>query len=128
MRPRAECSLKKVGDALDKCVSVGEDSRLELRGSLLRRCRTGVASKDLSAIELRQSTIRNSKIGLVAYRKKPEFGPADIVGQELTLDNIERPFLLEEDSRMVVGGQDIPPTMEKVERILYGVEYGKKSQ
>ena len=111
----------------DKGLSAGEKSHLRVSRVEISDTEIAVASKDLSEIELTQSKIQHSKIGLVAYQKKPEFGPADILAHALTLDDIERPLLLEQGSRIVIEGHNVPPAMQKVERILYGVEYGKKS-
>ena len=112
----------------DKGLSAGEKSHMTVRQTEITDSEIAVASKDLSEIELWKSKIQDSKLGLVAYQKKPEFGPADIVAHDLTLDDIERPFLLEKGSKIVAEGHNARPTMENIENILYGVEYGKKSQ
>jgi len=65
-------------DIEDKCLSVGEDSRLVLRGALLRRCGMGVASKDLSLVDVRESVFLDNGFHLSAFEKKPIFGSARI--------------------------------------------------
>ena len=55
----------------DKCVSVGEHSQAIIRGSLLRRCTLGVASKDLSETEIRESLFLHNERDLT---RVPEEG------------------------------------------------------
>ena len=62
----------------DKGLSAGERSRVTGRELTIRRTEVAVAGKDLSTIRLDGVDIRDSRVGLTAYRKKPEFGPAEI--------------------------------------------------
>jgi hypothetical protein len=69
----------------DKCLSVGEASSLRLRGSLLRDCAIGVASKDRSHADIADSVFLRNGRDLAAYRKKPIFGGATIRAERLLL-------------------------------------------
>jgi hypothetical protein len=71
----------------DKCLSVGENSRMKVSGSLLRGCKIGVASKDLSLTEIRESLFIDNQRDFAAYRKKEIFGGGRIRGEELILAN-----------------------------------------
>jgi hypothetical protein len=72
-------------DLRDKCLSVGEVSTLTLRGSLLRGCDVGVASKDRSLADVRESVFLGNGRNFAAYQKKAVFGGARIRGRDLFL-------------------------------------------
>jgi hypothetical protein len=74
-----------VSDAPDKCLSVGEESTLRLRGSLLRGCDVGVASKDGSLADVRESVLLGNGRNFAAYQKKPIFGGGRIRAADLVL-------------------------------------------
>ena len=64
----------------DKAVSVGEQSNLQASGLDIDGVGTGAASKDASVLKLTSSKIHNARVaGLMAYIKKPEFGPGRII-------------------------------------------------
>jgi len=73
------------GDVGDKCVSVGERSQLTLRGSLLRRCAVGIASKDLSQTSVSESVFLDNQLDFAAYQKKQVFGGGRLRGEDLIL-------------------------------------------
>jgi hypothetical protein len=116
-----------IDGAGDKGLSAGEDSQVTASRINIKNAAIAVASKDLSDITIENLTISDSDIGFAAYRKKPEFGSAaiDVRGLELLATDI--PYLIEEQSRMVVDGVKIAADRQNVADILYGVEYGKSS-
>jgi hypothetical protein len=61
----------------DKCISIGEKSiKTFIDNNLLSDCHIGLEVKDESEITIKNSTIKNNKIGINAYIKKPVFGPS----------------------------------------------------
>ena len=44
--------------------------------------------------------------GLTAYIKKPEYGPADIIAENVSIDATETPVLVQTDSRISLDGID----------------------
>jgi hypothetical protein len=73
------------GGALDKCLSVGEGAEVRIRGSLLRDCAVGVASKDLSRTEVSESLFLDNQRDFAAYQKKKVFGGGRIRARDLIL-------------------------------------------
>ena len=71
--------------------SSGEASSLRLRGSLLRDCAIGLASKDRSHADITESVFLRNERDLAAYRKKPIFGGATIRAERLLLVGAARP-------------------------------------
>jgi len=68
----------------DKAVSVGEQSRMQATGLDIDGAGTGAASKDDSVLELSSSKIHNVRVaGLMAYVKKPEYGPGHITASAI---------------------------------------------
>jgi hypothetical protein len=74
-----------VSDVPDKCLSVGERSTLTLRGSLLRGCKVGVASKDQSLADVRESVFVDNERNFAAFQKKAFFGGGRIRAEDLLL-------------------------------------------
>lgn len=72
----------------DKAVSVGEQSKVQASGLEIDGAGTGAASKDASVLKLSSSTIYNVRVaGLMAYVKKPEFGPGRIEASAINFGN-----------------------------------------
>ncbi|MEE2664041.1 MAG: right-handed parallel beta-helix repeat-containing protein [Myxococcota bacterium] len=89
----------------DKAVSVGERSRLVLRNMTIDSVGTGVASKDGSVALVEDSTLRRvTHAALMAYSKKPGYGPAELEARRVELDRIGRPALAQLGSRVVIDG------------------------
>ena len=68
------------------------------------------------------------QVGFAAFQKKPEYGPGSIIITDLTINNIEIPFLIEEGSKMIYDNKHIENVNSKVEEILYGNVFGKSSK
>ena len=68
----------------DKAISVGEQSHMQATGLDINGTGTAAASKDASVLELTFSKINNARVaGLMAYIKKPEFGPGQITASSI---------------------------------------------
>ena len=96
-------------DIQDKAVSAGENSQLTAHNLTISDVGIGIASKDLSAVSIHNSTISSTAVtGLAAYIKKAQFGPAEIhalqveiletktasmtqTGSTITIDGIQQP-------------------------------------
>ena len=68
----------------DKAISAGERSQVLATNLDINGAGTGAASKDDSKLEITASTIRNARVaGLMAYIKKPEYGPGHIISSAI---------------------------------------------
>jgi len=76
----------------DKSLSIGEQSIMQAAGVDINGTGTGAASKDGSKLKLKSSKIRNAHVaGLMAYIKKPEFGPGHITASSIDFgDDFEK--------------------------------------
>ena len=88
----------------DKCISVGEKASVAVRGALLRGCAIGLASKDLSTTEIRDSIFLDNERDLAAYRKKPVFGGGRIAGERLVFAGSRQGALRDPLSEIEVRG------------------------
>ncbi len=107
-----------VSDVGDKGVSVGEISSISLENCRISGARIAIAIKDSSHLDSNNCEIKDSQYGIVAYQKKPEYGPASM--KIISIGNFaDQAYLLEEDTYAFVGWGLIPTTDKKVYEFLY---------
>jgi len=74
----------------DKALSIGEKSNLVASGITITDSGTGLASKDGSISTISEMTVSNPLLAvMLAYMKKPQYGPAQINATELNINNSE---------------------------------------
>jgi len=112
----------------DKGVSSGENSRVTARHLDIRNSEIALTSKDKSEFVVDNVKLANCGAGFAVYVKKPEFGPAALTAQNVKMSECRAPYLIEHNSAMKLEGKVMVSNYEKVERILYGVEFGKASK
>lgn len=112
----------------DKAISAGEGSLITANQITISDVEIALASKDSSKITGKNFFITNSKIGITAYNKKPEFSGGVVDVKEIDIKGSHIDFLPEKRSKIVVDSQVIPASPVRVKTILYGEEYGKSSK
>ena len=108
----------------DKGLSVGEDSKVNVRTVEIKNAGIAAASKDLSELNINNATISNCEIGLAAYQKKAEFAPASITVTGLAMDNVDTLYLVEEKSRLEIEGERIESNTDDERKFIKGNEDG----
>jgi len=93
-----------VDGAGDKGVSVGESSHVTLRDVVVRGADIGVASKDSLVATVSTLRIAESNVGVALYIKKPEYGPAKLIGTDIDVEDARRPFYVQVASELSVDG------------------------
>jgi len=111
----------------DKGISGGELSYIEAKDISISRSEIAIAAKDFSDISIKELALTDCRVGFALYQKKPEYGPALIDAEQVTSENILEPYLVEKGSILNIDLQKISGQREKVEDMLYGVQYGKSS-
>lgn len=102
----------------DKAISVGERSTLGARNIVIRDCGVGVASKDGSKVTIHSSTIRHAEYaGLMAYTKKPEYGPARLNADQVAILQSQTPVLSQLGSVLRLNGERVPDRPVDVEAL-----------
>jgi hypothetical protein len=108
-----------INGAGDKGLSIGENSQLTASDVEIRNALIAIASKDSSRTTIRNIDIQESEYGLAAYVKKPEFGPASLEAQFLTMNLVRMPYVVERHSLVTVDGEVIEASLENVYEMLY---------
>ncbi len=92
----------------DKAISVGEASTVTVRGADIDDIGTGLASKDRSTLKASKVSIKNVKFAaLTAYIKKPEYGGATIIADDISIEGGNTRNLVQNGSRIVLAGRTL---------------------
>jgi len=104
----------------DKGLSGGENSKIEIDDVSIRNANIGIASKDLSQVDAKNVSIQNCKIGFLALQKKPEYGPAQLKVHQYSFTDVDKKFLIEENSLLILNDRIIPGNQKKLAARFYG--------
>jgi hypothetical protein len=97
-----------------KAMSAGEKSNVKANQIEVRNAKFGFTVKDCSEASIFNTSITESKIGYVLYQKKSEFGPAKLKLDILQLEDVEKSYLIEINSKMTIGNELLEPTTANV--------------
>ncbi len=92
MRSDVDASHIKVFSAEDKGFSIGEMSNIKIMSSLVDSSEIGVAVKDMSLLEIEDTTFSENKIAMSVYSKNWRFGgPGKMIikNVEFALNNVD---------------------------------------
>ncbi len=109
----------KIVNVTDKGISSGERSELYVSNVSVKGAKIGVASKDLSLTELNNITLENCRYGIIAFKKKAEFGPAKVILNDRKMKNIHEIFIIEEGSVLLDNDNSIRGTEDDVADMFY---------
>jgi len=89
----------------DKAISVGEASNVKISDSNVNIANFGIVSKDLSNAHCVDTLIKNTRIaGVSCYQKKNNFGPANIVLNNVRFEDSNKSFLIQTGSSAKTDG------------------------
>ena len=94
------CNINNAGD---KAISGGEKSSISIENIKVNKANIGVASKDLSKIDIKSSSFNNINIVYAAYQKKAEYGPATIKSYFSNYKNYKKRQLIDLGSEIYDG-------------------------
>ncbi|MHA1599239.1 MAG: right-handed parallel beta-helix repeat-containing protein, partial [Alphaproteobacteria bacterium] len=98
----------------DKALSVGEGSTMLATNLIMNDVGAGAASKDNSRLDVSNTEITGARVaGLMAYIKKPEYGGAEIVAEQVTIVDSNISARVQEGSRILLNGN--PVVVERVD-------------
>ena len=106
-------------DIRDKAVSAGEGSRLDLKNIKIVRSSTGVASKDASHVEIKDSRFKEIfSAALTTYVKKTEYkAPGSINSMGSPMELVERQGYAQTGSTLIIDGSPVPTEEMDVEKL-----------
>ncbi len=111
-----------VSGAGDKAISAGEGTRLSGKGIKISGAVIAVASKDKSIVTLDETDIKNCQYGFVSFQKKSEFGPARLRVSNCAFSDLEKEYLIEKESSLILNQRTIEGTVDDVASLLYDRE------
>lgn len=109
----------EVYGARDKGISGGEDSRLTIINTSIISSKIGVASKDLSIVEMIDCQVITCNYGLVLLQKKPEYGPSAMILKNTLLLDSKVEMLIEDNCTVNVNNNTIHGTEKNLGEIFY---------
>lgn len=86
----------------DKGLSFGEKSQILGKNISISNANIALAVKDLSEAEISNLNISNSKIGIIAFQKKKEFGPGFAVIEKLSMEKVNDHYMIENNSKVTI--------------------------
>ncbi len=112
----------------DKAVSIGEGSALAAKDLVIENVGTGVVAKDLSKGSIQDSELRDiHHVALMAYVKKPEYGPAELNAERLTVERAAEVAVAQIGSRVTIDGVPVEESPFDA-NALYQEGYMRKRQ
>ena len=118
-----EAVLERVND---KGLSIGEASNARINNISVSGAGTGIASKDGSQTTVNGATFTNIlHAALMAYTKKPSYGPGKLVAENMTMQNVGEEAVVQTGSTIVVDRISIEPRDMDIDA-LYSQGYMKK--
>ncbi|MDP7239160.1 MAG: right-handed parallel beta-helix repeat-containing protein, partial [Candidatus Latescibacteria bacterium] len=92
----------------DKAVSVGEGSSVLATELQIESAGTGIACKDNSRLEIDHASFRTIQTAaIMAYIKKPEYGPAHVTARNIDLDDDVTPAIVQSGSLVIIDGEEM---------------------
>ena len=113
-----------ITNALDKAISLGENSESYGKNIVIKNSNLGISSKDLSFFSYSDVYISNAEVAYSIYQKKEEFGPSSgevIVG---SLDKNKVDFIIEENSNLKINNELLNGNYKNVKGLMYGNVFG----
>ncbi len=108
-----------INSAGDKAFSFGEASVANVTQAIIRGAYIGIASKDLSKIQVNGLSLLDSKIGLSSYQKKSEYGPGYLQVRSVKTKNVSNPYLVEDESLLTIDGRKMASNSKNLSKTLY---------
>ena len=109
----------KIEKANDKGISGGENSKLIVKNTTIVESNIGIASKDLSLVEVYDSEIRDCNIGIVLLQKKPEYGASKMLLLNTSIVYPKTKMMIEKGSVVKLDGKIINGAEENLAEIFY---------
>ncbi len=94
----------------DKAISIGEGSDVEISDITISNSVIGLAVKDLSRVAIDRANLKSLDVGLMAFQKKAEYGPASMVANDVDIVATQQQYVLEKRSAITLEGAQLPAT------------------
>jgi len=108
-----------VKNAGDKGLSLGEETIVTIHELTINNTKIAIAVKDNSTATIDKMSINKCQIGIIAFQKKPEFGPAAVSVTNLSKFEVGDLFIIEKGSSASVDGTEIDAKYQNVRDLIY---------
>ena len=109
----------KIYSASDKGISGGEASVVKVKNCVINGANIGIASKDKSVLKVSNTQIKDVTYVFTVFQKKPEYGPAKIIANNVKSGDYIQFSLVEKRSEFILNGVKIPGTVKNVAKRFY---------
>jgi len=116
--------IKSTGD---KGLSVGEQSKVNIKNMSIKNTEIAITSKDNSEVFVTNIDLENCKLGYAVFQKKSEYGSAKLRVNGASHMSVGREHAVEVGSSLVLNNEVIKGTVNDVVLLLNGNEYGAKT-
>lgn len=99
-----DCTVQETGN---KAISIGENATVTIETCEIDKAVIGVASRDLSNLNIAYIDLKNCQQGFAAYQKKSEFGGGRIEVKDYDAYNVKFLHLIEPGSYLKLKKQEI---------------------
>ena len=113
-----DCIVEHSGD---KGISGGEASTVTVDNINISDSHIAIASKDQSVVTMTNSNIENCVYGFAAFQKKSEFGPAQIVLEQVSYNQIDTIKIIDLNSVISFDGVQETGSQKLDVEALYGL-------
>lgn len=115
-----------INRAGNKGLNIKAGTQFTGNGVQIKNANIAISAEDLSSIDLKNVSISDSEIGLAAYKNKPGAGHPTINISGLVLTHVNKKYLKEKKSTIIVNGITISDEEQDVETIIKGDKKKRK--
>lgn len=108
-----------INGCVDKGISVGENTKADISNVQISNVNIGVAGKDLSQVKINNLSITKAVYGFVLLQKKPEYGPSNVIAENVSMSEIGTSTLVERGSVLTLNGKVYKGTKPKLYALFY---------
>ena len=110
----------RASEVVDKGLSLGEGSQVDVANVRVSDVGIGVAVKDKSNVSIRNLSVSKARYGVAIFQKKPEFGPAQATLSSVAMVDVEEPYLVEAGSTVELDQNLVRGDRVEVAGLIYG--------
>ncbi len=102
-----ECDNIFIKNVNNRGIDLADNSQVNIKNLEINNSKIAVESKDMSKVIINTMKVSDCEIGFSIFQSKPEYGSATISVTSLEQNNIEKPYLIEENSSLTIEGRKI---------------------
>jgi hypothetical protein len=91
----------------DKAMSFGEETEATIMYATLRKSKVGIATHDLSNVEVNSVTLQDVEQAFTVFSKKPEYGPATMTVKDYSQEGGKQLYDVQEGSKLTLKGKEV---------------------